>query len=40
VFTVADLGGNSWTFWQQTSETVELPPGWQAVRAGGESSNG
>ncbi|MET8996214.1 VOC family protein [Amycolatopsis sp. NPDC004169] len=40
VFTVADLGGNSWTFWQQTSEVVELPPGWQEVRAGGESSNG
>ncbi|MCR6487231.1 glyoxalase [Amycolatopsis sp. OK19-0408] len=40
VFTVADLGGNSWTFWQQTSDDVELPPGWQAVRAGGESSNG
>jgi len=35
VFTVADLGGNSWTFWQQTSEVVELPPGWSAVRADG-----
>lgn len=35
VFTVADLGGNSWTFWQQTSEDVELPPGWSAVRAAG-----
>jgi uncharacterized glyoxalase superfamily protein PhnB len=34
VFTVADLGGNSWTFWQQTSDTVELPPGWSAIRAG------
>lgn len=34
VFTVADLGGNSWTFWQQTSEDIELPPGWNAVRAG------
>jgi uncharacterized glyoxalase superfamily protein PhnB len=32
VFTVADLGGNSWTFWQQTSDTVELPSGWREVR--------
>lgn len=34
VFTVADLGGNSWTFWQQTSDEVDLPPGWKAVRPG------
>ncbi len=33
VFTVADIGGNSWTFWQQTSDTAELPPGWQEIRA-------
>ncbi|MEV6901448.1 VOC family protein [Amycolatopsis sp. NPDC051372] len=38
VFTVADPGGNSWTFWQQTSETVELPSGWREVRP--ESSEG
>jgi hypothetical protein len=37
VFTVADPGGNSWTFWQQVSDDIELPPGWQMVR---ESSNG
>ncbi|HKN50850.1 MAG TPA: VOC family protein [Amycolatopsis sp.] len=40
VFTVADPGGNSWTFWQQVSDDIELPPGWQVVRTGGESSNG
>lgn len=33
VFTVQDVGGNSWTFWQHTSDTVELPSGWQEVRA-------
>jgi uncharacterized glyoxalase superfamily protein PhnB len=33
VFTVADPGGNSWTFWEQTSETVELPSGWREVRS-------
>ncbi|MFE0020372.1 VOC family protein [Amycolatopsis sp. NPDC059021] len=44
VFTVADIGGNSWTFWQQVSDTVELPPGWSEVRADpdqtGRASNG
>ncbi|MFI5608744.1 VOC family protein [Amycolatopsis sp. NPDC051903] len=34
VFTVADPGGNSWTFWEQTSQTVELPSGWREVRSG------
>ena len=34
VFTVLDLGGNSWTFWQRISDTADLPPGWQEVRAG------
>lgn len=33
LFTVADIGGNSWTFWQQISDTAELPPGWQEIRA-------
>lgn len=33
VFTVPDIGGNSWTFWQQTSDTVDLPAGWQVIRA-------
>ncbi|UJW35064.1 glyoxalase [Saccharothrix sp. AJ9571] len=34
VFTVPDVGGNSWTFWQQVSERVELPAGWQVIRNG------
>lgn len=33
IFTVADVGGNSWTFWQRTSNTVELPTGWNEIRA-------
>ncbi|MEC3975962.1 VOC family protein [Amycolatopsis sp. H20-H5] len=33
VFTVSDIGGNSWTFWQQTTDAVELPSGWREVRA-------
>lgn len=33
VFTVADIGGNSWTFWQRISDTADLPPGWQEIRA-------
>lgn len=33
VFTVPDIGGNTWTFWQEISETVELPAGWRIVRA-------
>jgi uncharacterized glyoxalase superfamily protein PhnB len=32
VFTVADIGGNTWTFWQQVSDTVELPSGWREIR--------
>ncbi|MGH3518920.1 MAG: VOC family protein [Haloechinothrix sp.] len=32
IFTVPDIGGNSWTFWQRTSDTVELPSGWQEIR--------
>jgi len=32
VFTVADIGGNTWTFWQQVSEDVELPSGWREIR--------
>jgi uncharacterized glyoxalase superfamily protein PhnB len=34
VFTVSDIGGNSWTFWQQVSDVVALPPGWREIRAG------
>jgi uncharacterized glyoxalase superfamily protein PhnB len=34
VFTVADIGGNTWTFWQQVSDVVELPSGWREIRAG------
>lgn len=33
VFTVSDIGGNSWTFWEQTTQTVDLPSGWREVRA-------
>ncbi|GAB3509715.1 glyoxalase [Amycolatopsis cihanbeyliensis] len=33
LFTVQDIGGNSWTFWQRVSDTVELPAGWREVRA-------
>jgi uncharacterized glyoxalase superfamily protein PhnB len=33
VFTVLDVGGNSWTFWQWISDQVDLPPGWQEIRA-------
>jgi uncharacterized glyoxalase superfamily protein PhnB len=33
VFTVSDIGANSWTFWEQTTDTVELPSGWREVRA-------
>ncbi|GAB3395409.1 glyoxalase [Amycolatopsis echigonensis] len=32
IFTVADPGGNSWTFWQQVTDEVELPSGWREVR--------
>ncbi|SFP39362.1 Uncharacterized conserved protein PhnB, glyoxalase superfamily [Amycolatopsis arida] len=34
VFSVQDCGGNSWSFWQRISDTVELPSGWQEVRPG------
>ncbi|MPY83833.1 MAG: glyoxalase [Actinophytocola sp.] len=32
VFTIEDVGGNSWTFWQQVSDHVELPTGWREIR--------
>jgi uncharacterized glyoxalase superfamily protein PhnB len=32
VFTVPDVGGNSWTFWQQVTDVVELPSGWREIR--------
>ena len=35
VFTVPDVGGNSWTFWQQVSDIVDLPTGWQVIRSDG-----
>jgi len=38
LFTVQDIGGNSWTFWQHISDTVELPAGWQQIR-GDESAD-
>lgn len=38
IFTVQDVGGNNWTFWQHTSDTVELPTGWREIRAEGVSS--
>lgn len=34
LFTVPDIGGNSWTFWEQTTDSVELPAGWQLIKAG------
>ena len=37
VFTVLDVGGNSWTFWQWISERADLPPGWQEIRANADS---
>lgn len=33
LFTVQDIGGNSWAFWQRVSDTVDLPVGWQEIRA-------
>ena len=33
LFTVQDVGGNSWTFWQHISDVVDLPVGWQEIRA-------
>lgn len=38
VFTVLDIGGNSWTFWQRISDKAELPPGWRELR-GERASN-
>ena len=32
MFTVQDVGGNSWTFWQHVSDVVDLPVGWQEIR--------
>jgi hypothetical protein len=29
---VPDVGGNSWTFWQQVTDVVELPSGWREIR--------
>lgn len=34
VFTVLDIGGNSWTFWQWIADRADLPPGWREIRAG------
>jgi uncharacterized glyoxalase superfamily protein PhnB len=33
VFTVLDVGGNSWTFWQRIADEADLPPGWQEIRS-------
>jgi uncharacterized glyoxalase superfamily protein PhnB len=35
LFTVQDIGGNSWAFWQHTSDQVDLPVGWQEIRPEG-----
>ncbi|EHY88911.1 hypothetical protein SacazDRAFT_01994 [Saccharomonospora azurea NA-128] len=42
LFTVQDVGGNSWTFWQHISDIVDLPVGWQEIRAdeNGEAGTG
>ncbi|ASR39691.1 glyoxalase [Prauserella marina] len=32
LFTVQDIGGNSWAFWQRVSDTVELPAGWREIK--------
>jgi len=40
IFTVADPGGNSWTFWQQVTDQVELPSGWREVRHGEPVADG
>lgn len=52
LFTVQDIGGNSWAFWQHVSDEVDLPVGWQEIRSedngldatdggsGGGSANG
>ncbi|GAA1197635.1 VOC family protein [Prauserella alba] len=34
LFTVQDVGGNSWTFWQHISDTADLPAGWREIRQG------
>ncbi|MCR3722528.1 MULTISPECIES: VOC family protein [Prauserella salsuginis group] len=34
LFTVQDVGGNSWTFWQHISDTADLPAGWREIRNG------
>lgn len=34
LFTVQDIGGNSWTFWQHISDTADLPAGWREIRNG------
>ncbi len=44
LFTVQDIGGNSWAFWQHVSDEVDLPVGWQEIRSedngAGGSANG
>lgn len=37
LFTVQDIGGNSWAFWERVSDTVELPVGWQEIRPSPET---
>lgn len=34
LFTVQDIGGNSWTFWQHISDIADLPAGWREIRNG------
>jgi uncharacterized glyoxalase superfamily protein PhnB len=37
LFSVTDIGGYAWTFWQTTSESVELEEGWQEIRSSSAS---
>lgn len=39
LFTVQDLGGNNWTFWQQISDDVDLPSGWQKILPGDQGEH-
>lgn len=34
LYIVTDPGGHEWTFWQTTSDTVALQPGWREIRSG------
>ncbi|GAA1235423.1 hypothetical protein GCM10009676_19170 [Prauserella halophila] len=40
LFTVQDIGGNGWTFWQHISDIADLPAGWREIRNGETVSGG